>query len=73
MERINKQDYKVAAGAGAEDPKTGLNWEVAPGNYTVEMKPPGEPVQSEKLQLGPNETWGVIIGESGGYLAVQLY
>jgi hypothetical protein len=70
---INKQDYKVAAGAGAEDPKTGLNWEVAPGNYTVEMKPPGEPVQSEKLQLGPNETWGVIIGESGGYLAVQLY
>ena len=70
---INKQEYKVTAGAGAQDPKTGLNWEVAPGNYTVEMKPPGKSVQSEKLQLGPDETWGVIIGETGSYLAVQLY
>ena len=29
---VNKQEYKIAAGAGAEDPKSGLNWEVAPGN-----------------------------------------
>ena len=70
---VNKQEYKIAAGVGAEDPKTGLNWEVAPGNYTVEITPPGEPVQSEKLRLGANETWGVIIEPSGGYLAKQLY
>jgi len=37
------------------------------------MKPSGKPIQSEKLQLGPDETWGVIIGESGGYLAVQSH
>ncbi len=63
---VNKQEYKIAAGAGAEDPKSGLNWEVAPGNYTVEIKPPGEPVQSEKLKLGADEAWGVIIDPSGG-------
>ena len=28
---INKKDYNIAAKAGANDPKTGLNWEVAPG------------------------------------------
>ena len=70
---INKRQYKIAAGAGAEDPKNGFNWEVAPGNYTVEIKPPGEQVQSEKLTLGADETWGVIIAPAGGYLAVQLY
>jgi len=58
---VNKQEYKVADGAGAEDPKTGLNREVTPGNYIVEIKPTGEPVQAEKLKLGADEVWGVII------------
>ena len=70
---INKREYKIAAGAGAEDPETGLKWEVAPGNYTVGIKQPGEQVQSEKLKLGADETWGMIIDASGGHLAAQLY
>lgn len=70
---INKRDYNVAAGAGAKDPKTGLNWDVAPGKYTVEIKLAGEEVQTEKLTIGADETWGVIIAPTGGYLAVQLY
>jgi hypothetical protein len=70
---INKREYKIAAGAGAEDPKTGFNWEVPPGNYAVEVKPPGGQGQSERLKLGADETWGVIIGPSGSYLAAQLY
>ena len=70
---INKREYKIAAGAGAEDPKNGTNMEVAPGNYIVEIKPPGQQDQSEKLKLGAGETWGVIIGPSGGYLAAQIY
>lgn len=68
---INNQEYKIAA--GAKDSKTRMNWEVAPGNYTVEFKLPGEQVQSEKLKLGADETWGVIIDASRGYLATQLY
>lgn len=72
---VNKREYKIAAGAGAEDPpgKTGTNWEVAPGDYVVEIKPSGEPAQSETLKIGAGETWGVIIGPSGGYLATQIY
>ena len=70
---INKQEYNVAAGVGAEDPKTGINWEVAPGNFSLEIKPVGEPVQSEKLKIGAGEIWGVIIGPSGGFIAMQLY
>jgi hypothetical protein len=46
---------------------------VAPGNYTVEVGLPGGKTQSEKIKIAPNETWGVIIGESGGYFAAQLY
>jgi len=70
---INNREYKVAAGRGAEDPKTGLNWEVPTGSYTVVLKPPGQEVQSEQLELGSDETWGVVIDPSGGYLAHQLY
>jgi hypothetical protein len=70
---VNKQDYKVAAGAGAEDPKTGVNWEVAPGKYTVEIKFPGEKVQTETLTVGAEETWGVMILPNGASLAIQVY
>lgn len=70
---INKRGYKIAAGAGAEDPQTGTNWEVAPGSYTVEIKPSGGQIQSEKLKLAADETWGVMIGPTGSFLAAQLY
>jgi hypothetical protein len=70
---INKREYRIAAGAGGEDPKTGLNWEIGPGNYTVEVRPPGQQVQSETIKIQAGETWGVIIGPTGGYLTAQLY
>jgi hypothetical protein len=69
---VNKRDYNIAAGAGANDPKTGLNWEVAPGKYTIEIKLPGEAVRSEELTIGADEAWGVIILPTGA-LPVQLY
>jgi hypothetical protein len=37
---INKREYKIKAGAGAEDPKGGLKWEVRPGKYVVEISRP---------------------------------
>jgi hypothetical protein len=70
---VNKRDYKVAAGAGADDPKTGVNWEVAPGKYTVEIKLQGEKVQTENLTIGADEIWGVMILPNGAPLAIQLY
>jgi hypothetical protein len=70
---VNKRGYNLAAGAGANDPKTGLNWEVAPGKYDVEIKLPGEAVQSETLTIGADEAWGLIVLPTGGYLPVQLY
>ena len=65
---INKSDYNIRAGAGARSPKTGFNWEVAPGNYTVQVKSG----QSEKLTISADETWGVIFGPSG-FVADRLY
>ena len=70
---INKSDYNVAAGAGAKDPKTGLNWELAPGKYTIEVKPQGGKVQAEELTISADEIWGVIVIEAKGFLAMQLY
>jgi hypothetical protein len=70
---INKRDYSIAAGAGAKDPKTGLNWDLAPGKYTVEVKLPGGEVQIEELTIGPDETWGVVVIPVSGFLAMQLY
>lgn len=71
--KINAREYKINAGAGAEDPKTGLNWEVAPGNYSFEVSPPGQPKESEKLSLKVGEIWGVIIDPSGGLMVNQVY
>ncbi|MCA9137049.1 MAG: hypothetical protein KDB00_09825 [Planctomycetales bacterium] len=70
---VNKSDYKVAAGAGAKSPKTGINWEVQPGNYSFEIKLPNGQVKSQKLRLNPNQTMGVIIDDSGSFNMVELY
>ncbi len=70
---VNKQDYNIAAGAGANDPKTGLNWDVAPGKYTIGIKLPGKAAQSEIVTIGADEAWGVIILSTGECLPIQLY
>jgi hypothetical protein len=70
---VNKRPYNVAAGAGARDPKTGINWEVAPGKYTVEIKLPGGGAQTETVTIGAGETWGVMVLPTGAPLAVQVY
>nr|WP_095740453.1 hypothetical protein [Rhodopirellula sp. SM50] len=70
---INRRDYTIAAGAGGRDPKTGINWEVAPGNYTIEIKPPRGQVQSEKIKIQPDTTIGVIITDSGNFMTMELY
>ncbi|MFO1020440.1 MAG: hypothetical protein U0903_07060 [Planctomycetales bacterium] len=70
---VNKTDYDLAAGAGAMDPKTGLNWEVAPGKFTIEVKIPGKRAKSETLTIGADEAWGLMILPNGECLPVQVY
>ncbi|WP_182865071.1 hypothetical protein [Stieleria mannarensis] len=70
---INRRDYTIAAGAGARDPKTGFNWEVDPGNYTIEIKPAGGSGQSEKLKIQAGTTTGVIVTSSSAFMKVDLY
>ncbi len=70
---INKKAYKVAAGAGADDPKTGLNSEITPGKYVVEIKLPGQAGHTETLNVAADETWGVVILPTGDCLPMQIY
>ena len=70
---VNKRAYNVAAGAGARDPKAGLNWDVAPGKYTIEFKLPDKAAQSEILTIGTDEAWGLILLPTGECLPLQLY
>lgn len=70
---INKSAYNVAAGAGAEDPKTGLNFEVATGKYVVEVKLPDQASHSETLTVEADETWGIVILPTGDCLPIQIY
>lgn len=70
---INKNAYKVAAGAGAEDPKSGLNFDIVPGKYIVEIKLPDQASHIETLSISADETWGVVILPTGDCLPIQLY
>ncbi|MBX3421130.1 MAG: hypothetical protein KF752_06195 [Pirellulaceae bacterium] len=70
---INKKAYTVAAGAGAEDPTSGLNFEVSPGKFVVEVKLPDQAANTETLKVGTDETWGVVILPTGTCLSIQLY
>jgi hypothetical protein len=70
---IGKQDYPLRAGQGAEDPKTTLNYSVAPGKYDLIIKIPGEAPQSERLDITAGTTWGVVTLPTGGYMASRLY
>ena len=69
---INGSEYTVAAGAGARDPKTGINWEIGPGSYTIKVNRGGR-VQSEKLKIEAGTTMGIIIDRSGGFQVIELY
>lgn len=70
---INKNAYNVAAGAGADDPKTGLNFEIVPGKFIVEIKLPDQAAQTETLNISADETWGIVILPTGDCLPIQLY
>ena len=61
----------VAAGAGTKAPD-GPTLDLAPGKYKYSIKLPGKPAQTDEIELGADEIWGLMIGP-GGVLALQAY
>lgn len=63
--------FTVKPGVGTKKPD-GPSFEVAPGKYTVQVQVGNRPPVSEKLELGPDQSWGVVILD-GQILALQAY
>ncbi len=68
---INKQTVKVAAGGGTKVPD-GAMIDLAPGKYKFSIKLPGQPASNDELEVGADQTWGLLIGP-GGALPLQVY
>ena len=68
---IDKRTVKVAAGAGAKKPD-GPTLDLAPGKYRFSVRAGGKPAETDEVELGADEAWGIIIGP-GGALALHAY
>jgi hypothetical protein len=78
---INKKTVKVAAGAGFKGPDgkppelvPGKDpiLDLAPGKYAYSIKLTGMPARNDELEIGADETWGLMIGP-GGALPLHMY
>jgi hypothetical protein len=70
---VNKKEYKVAAGVGADDPKDGISVDLAPGKCIVTVKQRGKPDESQELDLGPASAWGAVVLPNGECYIDQLF
>jgi hypothetical protein len=68
---FNNKPISVAAGVGVKNPD-GPTLDLAPGKYKYTLKLAGKPAQTDEIELGADEVWGVMIGP-GGVLALQAY
>ncbi len=68
---INNKTIKVAAGVGMKAPD-GPVLDLAPGKYKFSIKMPGKPTSNDELNVGADETWGLLIGP-GGALPMRVY
>lgn len=68
---INKQAVNVAGGVGSKAPD-GPSIEIAPGKYKFSFKVGSKPAQSDDVEIGSDEIWGLLIGP-GGALTLQVY
>ncbi len=68
---INGQDVKMAAGVGADKPD-GPTLDLKPGQYSFTVKIGGQDMGSDSMEVGPDETWGLLAGPGGG-LPLQIY
>jgi hypothetical protein len=70
---IGKQRYPLKAGQGTTNPKSALNYTVAPGKYDLQIIPTGQAAKAESLEIAAGTTWGVIVLPGGDYLFNRLY
>jgi hypothetical protein len=63
--------FDIGPGVGAMKPD-GPGFDVAPGKYTIKIEIKGGETFTEKVTMGADETWGMIIGE-GGLLPILTY
>jgi hypothetical protein len=68
---FNNKPVSVAAGVGVKNPD-GPALDLAPGKYKYTIRLAGKPAQTDEIELGADEVWGVMIGP-GGVLALQAY
>jgi hypothetical protein len=68
---INKRAVTLRAGVGKDGPD-GPSLDLPPGTYRYTVQVPGRPTASEKVTVGADQTWGLVIGP-GGALALNLY
>lgn len=68
---FNNKTIKVAASAGTKAPD-GPTLDLPPGKYKYSIKLSNRPAQSDEVEVGADETWGLMIGP-GGVLALQAY
>jgi hypothetical protein len=68
---FNNRPFKVAPQAGTKGPD-GPMLDVAPGKYKYSIRLPGRPVQTDEVEVGADETWGLMVGP-GGVLPLRAY
>jgi hypothetical protein len=68
---INNKTVKVSGGIGTKGPD-GPSLDLAPGKYPYAIKFPGAPGAHDTVDIGADETWGLLIGP-GGALPIQMY
>ena len=68
---INNKTVKVSGGIGTKGPD-GPSLDLAPGKYPYAIKIPGAPGAHDTVDIGADETWGLLIGP-GGALPIQMY
>jgi hypothetical protein len=68
---IGGQDIKLAPGVGIEAPD-GPSLDLDPGHYPFTLTMPGQAPVEDALDLGADQTWGLVVAP-GGALPLQVY
>jgi hypothetical protein len=68
---FNNRAFKVAPQAGTKGPD-GPMLDIAPGKYKYSIRLPGRPAETDEVEVGADETWGLMVGP-GGVLPLRAY